>query len=83
MRISSNIPNIEFLKYLRSFDAEIIIEFVDRHDEMVKKLLTNKKEDYPDYNKQDFLREVQKYFEIKDRQSLKNDDREIFFLKPK
>ena len=83
MRISSNIPNIEFLKYLRSFDAEIIIEFVDRHDEMVKKLLTNKKEDYPDYNKQDFLREVQKYFEIKDRQSLKNDNREIFFLTPK
>ena len=83
MRISSNIPNIEFLKYLRSFDAEIILEFVDRHDEMVKKLLVNKKEDYPDYNKQDFLKEVQKYFEIKDRQSLKNDDREIFFLTPK
>ena len=43
IRLSANIPNQLFLKWLHSLNAEIIIEFVNRHDEMVIKLLTNKK----------------------------------------
>ena len=46
--MSDNIPNLLFLKWLSSLEAEVIMEFVNREDEMVVKLLTNKKEQYED-----------------------------------
>ena len=82
IRLSANIPNQLFLKWLRSLDAEIIIEFVNRNDEMVEKLLTNKKEQYDDYNLEQFILDTNKYFTIIDRAPLKGGKREIFYLKP-
>ena len=43
IRISSNIPMDVFLAWLRKLDCGVVIEFVNREDEMVIKLLTNKK----------------------------------------
>ena len=82
IRLSANIPNYLFLKWLRSLDAEIIIEFVNRNDEMVEKLLTNKKEQYEDYNLDQFIQDTGEYFTIKDRTSLKEGKRELFYLNP-
>jgi hypothetical protein len=82
IRISANIPLDLFLAWLRSLDAEIIIEFVNRDDEMVVKLLTNKKEQYADYNLEQFLEQVATHFTINDRKSLKGGKREIFHLIP-
>ena len=67
----SNIPNSIFIEYLRNLNSDVIIEFVDRHDEMVEKLLTNKKEKYDDYNRGQVIDEIEKLFLIKDRQALK------------
>ncbi len=83
VRMSANIPNRLFLKWLRSLDAEIVLEFVNRNDEMVIKLLTNKKEQYEDYNIDQFVKETKEFFTIKDREPLKGGKREIFFLKPR
>ncbi len=83
VRISSNIPNALFLKWLRSLNADVVLEFVNREDEMVVKLLTNKKEQYEDYNIEQFVVEAEQFFAIKDRQPLKAGKREIFFLTPK
>ena len=44
LRLSANIPIRSFLEWLRALDCDVIIEFVNRTDEMVIKLLTNKKE---------------------------------------
>jgi hypothetical protein len=82
MRISANIPNILFLKWLRSLNADVVIEFVNRQDEMVIKLLTNKKEQYEDYDLDQFIADAEQFFTIKDRQPLKGGKREIFFLTP-
>ena len=49
VHISANIPNTLFLKWLHSLQAAVILEFVHREDEMVVKLLTNKKEQYEVY----------------------------------
>ena len=83
MRMSANIPNVLFLKWLRSLDADIVIEFVNREDEMVIKLLTNKKEQYHDYNCEQFISETEQFFQIRDRAPLKGGKREIYFLSPK
>ena len=83
IRISANIPNILFLKWLRFLDADIILEFVNREDEMVVKLLTNKNEQYEDYNLEQFVLQAEQMFVIKDRELLKGGKRIIFFLSPK
>ncbi len=80
LRITANIPIDMFLDWLVSLQSEVVIEFVDRHDEMVEKLLTNKSEDYPDYTKENFLVQVKKRFSIADRVLLKGGKREIFHL---
>jgi hypothetical protein len=81
--MSANIPTMMFLKWLRSLNSKVIIEFVLRSDEMVIKLLTNKSEKYEDYDIQRFEAEVAELFEVVDRKSLKGGDREIFMLSPK
>jgi len=83
MRISANIPTSMFLSWLRKFDAEIVIEFVTRKDEMVVKLLTHKAEQYEDYNVEQFSRECEEQFEVADRKILKGGKREIFHLIPR
>ena len=83
LRISSNIPLCDFFKWLSEFRAKIVIEFVDRNDEMVIKLLAGKKEKYLDYNKHRFIEELSHYFTIFDRKTLKDGKRELFALQPK
>jgi hypothetical protein len=83
LRMSANIPNLLFLKWLHSLQAEVVLEFVNREDEMVVKLLTNKKEQYDDYSLEQFTSEAERYFTVKDRASLKGGQREIFFLIPR
>jgi len=82
-RISANIPNLMFLSWLRQLNCDVIIEFVDRHDEMVVKLLTNKKEQYQDYTLDGFVQECQSMFSVVDRAPLKEGCRQIFYLSPK
>lgn len=82
IRLSANIPNLLFLKWLRSLNSDVIMEFVNREDEMVIKLLTNKREQYDDYTLDQFIDEAGRYFIIKDRKPLKGGNRELFFLSP-
>ena len=83
IRIGSNIPCDIFLNYLRSLNSEIIIEFVNREDEMVKKLMMNKKEKYNDYNQEAFESSVLNYFSIQSTQVLKEGLRKLYHLIPK
>lgn len=83
IRINSNIPCKNFLEYLWSLNADVIIEFVNRDDEMVIKLLVNKEEKYEDYNLESFELEASNFFNIKDTVSLKDGQRKIFYMTPK
>lgn len=80
MRMSANIPNVMFLEWLHSLGSDVILEFVDRHDEMVVKLLTNKKEQYADYNLDQFVGEVNLFFDIEAEEELKGGKRRIYYL---
>lgn len=79
-RLAANIPLAQVINWLHSLKANIIIEFVDRNDEMVVQLLNNKNELYEDYNKENFIKLVSKKFKIIDSQSLKDGKRELIFL---
>jgi len=81
--ISANIPMESFLDWLLRLDANIVLEFVTREDDMVKKLLINKTISYADYNLVNFEKAVKERFKILDSDLLKDGHRKIFFLEPK
>ena len=58
------------------------MKYLSDYEVLYKKLLTNKKEQYADYNLDSFISELQEFFKISDRQPLKGGKREIFFLNP-
>ena len=63
--ITGNVPVREFLDWLRSLDAALVIEFPDRADPMVQRLLSGKREgSNPDYEKALFERALEERFAI-------------------
>ena len=68
---------------MRSLDSAVILEFVGPEDEMTRKLLKNKANQYDDYNEQNFLAIVQEMFVVKDSMPLKGGKRTIYYLEPK
>ena len=83
MRVSANIPLSLFIEWLRGLDATVIVEFVGRDDEMFRKLISAKSEDYPDYTEGNFRLEIAKHFTVRDRLQLKDGNRELLLLDPK
>lgn len=83
MRVSANVPISLFLDWLASLKGSLVIEFVDREDEMFRKILANKTVDYADYTLANFVAEAEARFNIRDRQVLKSGHREMFFLEPR
>ena len=82
LRVAANVPLTLVLDWLRSLNAVVILEFVDRQDEMFQTLLMNKREDYSDYSTEHFHTEVRKRFSIRERLQLKDNLRVLFLLEP-
>ncbi len=83
MALASNVPIPMFLDWLASLGAELIIEFVDRDDPMVRKLLANKTEQHADYNKEKFERALLERFVLHASQPLKGGLRQLYFCSPR
>ena len=63
--ITGNVPVREFVGWLRSLDAALVIEFPERDDPMVQKLLSGKTEKAnPDYERETFERALGEWFEV-------------------
>ena len=83
MVITANIPMQDFLQWIRSFDAAVVLEFVGPGDEMTLRLLKNKRNKHPDYTLARFESIAASMFDIADKAPLKEGRRHIYFLQPK
>ena len=55
LSISGNVPLREVVRWLRALDSEVVIEFPDRGDPMVQRLLGAKRDEaHPDYTRTSF-----------------------------
>ena len=81
--IGGNIPLGDFLGWLASLGTAVVIEFVDRNDEMVETLLRNKEDCYTDYSLENFERHLGQHYTIQKKHSLKNGKRQIYFALPR
>jgi len=80
--IAANIPLDEFLDWLIGLGGDLIIEFVTREDPMVKRLLSNKDDQYADYQHDHFEEELRRRFRIERQQTLASGLRVLYHARP-
>jgi hypothetical protein len=81
--ITGNVPVREFLDWLRGLGATLVIEFPDRADPMVERLLSGKRDgSNPDYEREHFERALGERFEI-ERTEAVSDTRTLYEARPR
>jgi ribosomal protein L11 methylase PrmA len=81
----ASIPPREVVRWLRTFDCPVVVEFVSPADEMVEKLTGNKlaHELHPDRDEVNFRALVDEVFDIVDETNLSSGTRALFALQPR
>jgi hypothetical protein len=81
--ITGNIPVRELLDWLRELDTALVVEFPERADPMVQRLLGGKREGAnPDYDKAAFERALEERFTV-DRSEQVAETRTVYEARPK
>lgn len=81
LRITYNIPFYKIRDYFAQIAPYLIIEFVNKEDSQVKKLLLNRKDVFDDYSIENFERVFGENYEIIDKTSIKNTERFLYLLR--
>jgi SAM-dependent methyltransferase len=77
--VGANVPLAECVDWLASFQADVLIEFVDRHDPMVRRLLRNREDDYSDYDEDVFRSHFCTTFDILWSERLTSSSRTLYY----
>jgi SAM-dependent methyltransferase len=82
--IGGNVPVREFVDWLASPGAAVVIEFPTRADRMVQKLLGRKRAGlHPDYERESFERCLHEAFEVRRSERLGSATRILYFATPR
>ncbi len=80
--IGANIRMEDFIAWLGSLGAEVVLEFPTRDDSMVRHLLSTREDVFSDYDRDVLEAAIQRHFIIS-RQSAVNETRVIYHLAPR
>ena len=83
LRITFGIPLVKQFEFFSSVAKYLIIEFIDKNDSQIKKLLQNREDVFEDYTEDNFESLALTYFEIVDSSKIKNSNRKMYLLKNK
>lgn len=84
MTIGSNVPVREFLRWLADLEAEVVIEFPERDDPMVRRLLAAKRKgSNPDYEREHFERCLHEAFQVTETARLPSGTRSLYSVAPR
>ncbi len=84
LAITGTVPLPEVVAMLRDFDADVVVEFPDRGDPMVERLLGRKRTGLFDrYTLDDFVAAADARFETVDQVTLRSGRRHLFHLTPR
>ena len=79
--ISNNIPFEYIANTFSQLAPELIIEFVSKEDSQVQKILSTRKDIWPNYTEKDFETEFLKYYSFFKKYSIPKTKRIIYFFK--
>jgi hypothetical protein len=80
LAIGANIPLFRLAEFFKILCSFLIIEFVPITDEKVQLLLKNRENIFGNYTEKNFVREFEKYFEIKKQEKIPNSDRIMYLM---
>ena len=84
LAIGRNLPLEEIAGWLRGLDARLVIEFADREDPMVQRLLAAKRaETHESYERESFERALTERFEVERREELGSGTRTLYLARPR
>jgi ribosomal protein L11 methylase PrmA len=81
LAISNNLPFNKIADYFEKICSSIIIEFVPKTDSQVQKLLSTRKDIFPDYQQNLFENEFSRYFEIQNSVKIKDSERTLYLMR--
>jgi hypothetical protein len=83
LSITANIPLDEIVSWLHSLQARVVVEFVDRTDPMVQRLLADKAIRHDDYTAAGFEDLLARRFAFRQRVELSTGNRRLYDALPK
>jgi SAM-dependent methyltransferase len=81
--ITGNVPLAEVMDWLASLGAEIVVEMLTKEDDMVKKLLLNRVDQYPEFTIEGFESIAGAQFTVKKKEEIMPGKRFLYHLLPK
>jgi hypothetical protein len=81
MAISNNVPLPRLSEYFASMAEWLVVEFVPKSDSQVQRLLTSRKDIFPDYTVESFETVFSQSFEVVERIPLKGTERILYLMK--
>jgi hypothetical protein len=84
LAIGRNVPFAELVGWLQSLGARLVIEFADRDDPMVRRLLAAKRaEVHESYGREEFERALREGFQIARSEELGSGTRTLYLATPR
>lgn len=83
LAISNNLPLNKIADFFRETSESLIIEFVPKEDSQVQKLLSTRKDIFPDYDEEHFIKAFEESFTILQKEKISDSERTLFLMKRK
>ena len=81
LSISNNLPLYKIANFFSKICNSLIIEFVPKSDSQVQRLLTTRKDIFPNYTQKTFESEFGKYFTIQNSMKVKDSERILYLMR--
>lgn len=83
LAISNNLPLGHIARYFREFGPHLIIEFVPKEDSQVQKLLSTRRDIFPNYTEEGLKREFDPYYKLVNETKIPGTKRTLYLFKRK
>lgn len=80
LAISNNLPLNHIARFFSQTCHSLIIEFIPKSDDQVKRLLASRQDIFHDYTQKDFEESFRKYFTIKEMQFVRESPRILYLM---
>ena len=81
LRITFGIPLSKQFELFSEISEYLIIEFIDKNDSQIIKLLQNREDVFDDFTEDSFIKIASENFEILENLSIKDSKRKIYLMK--
>ena len=81
LAIGKNVPFEKIAALFQSLANYLIIEFIQKQDEKLQVMLKQKKDIYPGYTEENFVKAFEKFFSVQKKQAMGNSNRILYLMK--